>query len=313
MLDDWYKLPERYDNKLDAEYLKQQAYALTKYIPLDFKSQPYFSPSATDSCPRELYEKMRGAKRDVQARQPHQGRWTRLGTLSGDMLQRDLLFIEKYVTDAPFIPDRTDEGLPAWEDFAKKMHIIEHEDTRFSFFGKPDGILRHVPSNKRIGLEIKSKQTTAARTSLYSMKEPEAKHIEQCIAYGIMYDVSDYLIVYMNLSKKSWNMSDEDYASTPDLRVFHVEITDEMKQGLIERMASIVRASALGEAPPLDLSKWTFNNYKTACALSLKDEEYEDVKRQVERVKKSRMPDWKKRGYVEALEFIMTVREKGRY
>lgn len=311
MIDDWHSRQELFDNKLDALILRQQADALTKFTRFDFKSQPYFSPSATDSCPRELFVKMKGAKRDVQTRPPYQGRWTRLGTMFGDMLQRDLLFIEKYVDGAPFIPERTDEGYPMWEDFAKKLHVIDDNGVRFSLFGKPDGILRHVPTGIRVGLEIKSKQTTHSRTSLYSMREPEESHVKQCVAYAIMYDVSEYLIVYGNLSKKSWEMSDEDYEKNPDIRVFHVTITDEMKRDLVSQLSGVVQAFHNDTPPPLDLSRWTFNNYKTACALSLTDDEIDDIRSQVVRVKKSRLPEWKKRGYVEALEFIEAVRADG--
>lgn len=309
MLDNWYSRQEIFDNKLDAMILRQQAQALTTYVPMNFKAQPNFSPSATDSCPRELYVKMKGAKRDVHVRQAHQGRWTRLGTLFGDMIQRDLLFIEKYVDDPPFIPARTDEGYPMWEDFAKKLHVINDDDVKFALFGKPDGILIHQPTGKRVGLEIKTKQTTHSRTSLYTMRNPEEKHVTQCVAYAIMYDVDEFLIVYGNLSKKSWNMTDEEYENNPDIRVFHVTITDEMKHELIRRLGDLVRAVNSDTPPPLDLSKWTFNNYKTACALSLTDDEFADIERQVTRVKKSRLPEWMKAQNVNALEFIRNIRE----
>ena len=73
-----------------------------------------------------------------------------------------------------------------FEDFAKKSHKVEHNGVTFHLSGSPDGIMIYTDEdgNKiRVGLEVKSKQTTAAMTSLYSMKEAEAKHVEQVMAY----------------------------------------------------------------------------------------------------------------------------------
>src|SRR5690625_1342109 len=94
MLDEWHSLPETWDSALDAEIHRQYAEILTRK-PV-FPKRPYFSPSSANNCPRELYEKATGAKRDKQMNQPHQKRWQNLGTSIGDMIQRDLLFIEKH-------------------------------------------------------------------------------------------------------------------------------------------------------------------------------------------------------------------------
>jgi CRISPR/Cas system-associated exonuclease Cas4 (RecB family) len=306
-------LPETWDNGLDAQIHRQYAEILTKRQYFDFRSQPYFSPSSANSSKRELYVKVRGAKKDVEQRPAYQGRWTRLGTLVGDMIQRDLLFIEKHYENKTqklpsFVPQRTDEGYPLWEDFAKTMKVIEHNGVKFSLFGTPDGILHHR-SGKRVGLEIKSKQTTAAQTSLYSMREPKEDHVKQTIAYSIMYGVDDYIIAYVNGAKKGWVMSDEDFEKNPDIRAFHIEITERDRQALLDDFAEVVKAAQDGNPPPLDLDKWTFNSYKTACALDLSDEEFDELKSQVRAVMKSGMPRWKKSQYFDALEYIREVRE----
>lgn len=317
MLDTWHSLPETWDNVLDAEYLQQQADIIraNKYEMFQkMKKYPYFSPSSANSCPRELYAKVRKFKKDVQEKKPYQSRWQKMGTVYGDSIQRDLLFIDKHYEKKvgktpPFAVQRTEEGYPAWEDFVQKVHTVLYNGQRFSLFGKPDGLLVHTETGQKVGLEIKSKQTTAAQTSLYSMKEAKPDHVKQCVAYSIMYDVDDFIILYGNLSKKGWNMSDEEYEKTPDIRTFHIHVTDEDRLELLNYFASIVDAANKEEPPKLDLERWTFNGFKTAIAESLTDEEYYDIKQQVKRVMKSRIPDWKKRNYFEALEFIDNVRE----
>lgn len=314
MLDKWFSLPEVYDNKLDTEYLRQQLEIRTKkQLFINYKAQPYFSPSSANSCLRELYVKTLGGKKDVDVRPPYQGRWQKIGTSLGDMLQRELLFIDKHYESKlgkrpAFVPDYTNEGYPMWEDFVKAFKIVTHNGATFALNGKPDGILIHTPTGRRIGLEIKSKQTTAAQTSLYSMKEPKQDHVKQVVTYSIMYDVDEYLIVYINASKKGWVISDGDYAKNPDIRAFHVNVTESDRQALLDTFAEVVKAVETKTPPPLDLDKWTFNNFKTACALSLSDDEFNEIKTKVQAVKKSRLPDWKKQAYYEALRFIENVR-----
>jgi len=142
------------------------------------------------------------------------------------------------------------------------------------------------------------------------MKEPKEDHVKQVTAYSVMYGVDDYIILYVNAAKKSWVMSDDDYEKNPDIRAFHIEVSESDRQALLTDFADVVKAAATGEAPPLNLDKWTFNNYKTACALDLSEAELDDLRTQVERIRKSRMPDWKKRQFVDALEFIEGVRNK---
>ena len=320
MLDQWHSAPEVWDNDLDALIHEQNAQALRKRPYFNFRAQPYFSPSSVNSCPRELYEKMRGAKRDVQPRPPHQGRWTRIGTAIGDMVQRDILFIERHYERTfgeapPFTVERTADGLPMWENFAQKLHVIEHGGQRFALYGKPDGILRYK-DGRRVGLEIKSKQTTAAQTGDYSMKAPDPKHVAQTVGYTEMYGtptdpLDDYLIVYVNASKKSWAMTEDEYAKSPDVRPFHITFTDGDRAKLLGELASVVRAVHDGAPPKLDLDKWTFNSYKTACALSLSDEEFAEIHSRVRAMMKSGLPAWRKQQYYDAYEFIKGVREKG--
>lgn len=308
-LDRWYSMPEQFDNELDAQIHRWYASA-----PTVWPKRPYFSPSNSKACPRELYVKAKRAKKDSFAKPPYQGRWQEIGTAIGDIVQRTVLAMERNLPGCPFRFERNPDSTPMFEDFAKRNVKIERNRQTFYLYGTCDGIMEYKADNGeiiRIGLEVKSKQTTPAKTSLYSFKEAEEGHRKQCVAYSIMYNVDYYIILYINAAKKSWVMSDADYEATPDIRAFGFEITDADRNELLDTFADITEAINTDTPPALDLSRWTFNGFKTACAESLTDEEYGEVKAHVKRVMKSRIPDWKKQGYYDALEFITTVRERG--
>ncbi|PAD91651.1 hypothetical protein CHH52_13595 [Shouchella clausii] len=306
-LNRWHSLPETWDNQLDTQI--HRWYAAAKPV---WPKRPYYSPSSANSCPRELYVKAKRAKRDQFAKPPYQGRWQSIGTAIGSVIQRDILAMERNLPDCPFSFEKNSDGTPVFEDFAKTNHRVDFDGQTFYLYGTCDGILRYVNAEGevvRVGLEIKSKQTSAARTSLHSMREPEDKHVKQCVAYSAMYDVDYYVILYVNAAKKGWNMTAEDFEKTPDIRAFGIEIDDIDRHELFDRLARVNRCVENNDPPPLDIESWTFNNFKTACAESLSAEEIEDLRRQVDQVKRSRLPDWKKRPYLEALEFIEKVRE----
>jgi hypothetical protein len=315
MMDLWHGSPEVYDDRLDAEIHRMNYEIRINPNRLEWgpKGTKYFSPSSANSCKRELYMKLSGADKDAQRNSPHQGRWQRSGTAFGDTIQRDLLFIEKHYervfgTPPPFVPVKTDRGYPMWENFAQMIKTVEHNGHTIRLLGKPDGVLQYK-DGKRVGLEIKSKQTTAAQTSEYTMREPKSDHVKQVISYSIMYGVDDFLIVYGNLSKKAWDMTEEDYGKNPDLRAFHVHVTEADRQELLDGFAEVLQAIKDGNPPPLNLDKWTFNSFKTVCAQSLTESEFLSLEQMVHNVKKSRLPDWKKQGYIDALEFIKAVRD----
>lgn len=318
MLDRWHAAPEVWDNELERQIAAMKYDILRNPRKLDWgpRGTRFFSPSGVDSCRRELYMKMIGAERDRREIQPHQGRWTRLGTLFGDMLQKDLLFIEKHYERVvgeppPFTVEREEVNgrrYPKWERFAEKIKRIDHRGHEIAIKGQPDGILRYKDGT-RVGIEIKSKQTTPARTGQYSMRGPEESHAKQVVAYSILYGVDDYLIVYGNLAKKSWNMSDEDYEKYPDIRAFHVHISESDRLALLDDLADVMEAVKSKTPPPLDLARWAFNNYKTACAKSLTDAELREIKSKVKRVQRSGVGARMKRSYMEALNEIEAIRE----
>lgn len=313
LFDEWHSTDEPFDPALETEMLRQKADAIERLAieEADVDDSFRFRSSSAGSDPRELYEKMRGSEEDPRRQQPHQGRWTRIGTALGDTLQRDLLYIEKHHASPMFVPDRTERGEPAWEEFMRARPVIQHAGYDIAMKGEPDGVLKHIDEDgviTRVGLEVKSKSTTPARTSEYSMRAPEPKHVEQVTQYSIMYGVSHYLIVYGNVAKKSWFMDETTYAKNPDLRVFPVYITDADRKALLDKYADVLRRVDEKQPPPLDLSAWTFNGFKRACATSLTDEEMADLESQVDRMKASNIPAYEKAKYTDAWADILRLR-----
>lgn len=274
---------------------------------------PYFSPSSVGDDPRALYEKCRGAKKDKERNQPNQGRQVRIGTAIGDIIQRDILFAEKHMEGARFSFDRNEYGEPMFEQFAKMARTIEHNGEKFAFMGTCDGIMRYVNEYGeilRVGLEVKSKQTTYAKTSGYSMRNgAEQKHIDQCVTYSLMYDVDLYVILYVNGCRKSWDMSDEDYEKNPDIAAFGIYVSDEMKEDLLDRLADIVRMAREGDAPNTDLARWKFNGFKKTIAAALTDEEVDDLRRKMRTVMRSGLQDYKKRDYEQGFNELTSLRK----
>lgn len=314
-LNEFHKFQEPFDAELDAEIHERYARIKRTKRKLDW-SAPYFSPSSANKCDRELFVKASRAKKDDEDILPWRRRWTGQGTALGDWFQREVLLAEKHYprfTKKPtkFRMERLENGDFAFEDFVFTQRFVEHDGVKFSLLGTTDGILEYITDDgeiKRIGLEVKSKQTTAAQTSLYSMREPKEDHVKQVTAYSLMYDLDAFLIVYVNASKKAWNMTQEDFEKTPDFRVFGVDITADMQQNLLDKFAGITKAVAAKTPPPLDISKFNFNNFKTACAKSLTDDEVSELKTQTKRYLKSGLPEWQKQGVLDAYEFIVEAR-----
>lgn len=317
-LNEWHSYPEPYDTKMDAWLHGLYAQELSKFKRLDYKSAPYFSPSSADKDQRELYVKALRMPKDDDDVKPWQRRYTARGTAVGDWMQREILLAERHFEKftgkrPPFTMARREDGAPFFEDFVHGQRFFEYNGQRFSILGTCDGVLECVNAEtgevKRIGLEIKSKQTSYAETGFQRMKAPKDEHVKQVTCYGLMYDLDAYLIVYVNCSVKAWFMTDEEFAKAPDFRVFGVEITDEMKTEILDRFAEVARCVEEGTPPAIDIEKFRFNNFKRSCAASLSEDEFELLKAQVNRAMRSGLPDWKKQTYYESFEFIREVRE----
>lgn len=274
-----------------------------KYIPVldqdpleDIQKEVmFFRSSSTGSCLREQTMKaidfMEGTKRfdPKKNKQPHQTRWTALGTAGGDIMQFFVLLMEKHYErlvgePCAFRFERDEKDNPLFEQFTTTYKRFQSGSIEWATGGSVDGIMIFTDPNDgkeyRVGLEVKSKQTSAARTSHYSMKAPDPKHVWQVRNYAELHDLDYYLVVYLNFSHKSWSYSEEDYAKTPDFRVFGLNISPVDKKLAMNRFWEAMENAHAGTYPPLDLGAWTFNDYKRVCAKSLSFKELEKLEEQ---------------------------------
>lgn len=280
------------------------------YKPLDL---PYFSPSSSGSCPRELYLKVKGAEKDAVEVRPYQTRWQHIGTKIGDMIQEQVLLMERHLLDLTGVSplfrfERNRHGEPLFEEFAYTKKLIKG---KYYLMGTTDGILNFRTKDDkiiRVGLEIKSKQTSYSQTGNFSMKEANPKHVSQTVAYSLMYNVDYWIILYVNGSKKSWSMSEEDALKYPDVRAFGHYVTQDMKDQLLNKFDTILDCVDSGTPPKLDLTNWTFNNFKTACALDLSQAEFVGLIEEGLEIKRSSKPAFIKNSVEDALIKIDEIR-----
>ena len=296
---------EPWDNALKLEILKQQYEIAQNPRKVNYRGA-YFSPSSAGSCPRELYLKLRRAKKDNELKPNHQTQWQKLGTAIGDIVQRDLLFIEKHYAkltgeQPAFVPARTPEGYPFWEEFAQAEVAIEHNGEKFKLIGQPDGKLVHTETGEFVGLEVKSKQT---KNGVSKVRKPDPKHVKQCVIYSIMFGVDKYIITYVSAVKDNWG------ESKPVVKAFEVDITEADRTELLDYFADLVRRARESNPPAPDLNGFTFNNFKRSMALDLTDAEVDEIKASVRQVMQGGQPSFIKEGYFEAYQFIKETREE---
>ncbi|MEH7116934.1 PD-(D/E)XK nuclease family protein [Neobacillus vireti] len=268
MLDDFHALNVNNDYKLDVMLLQDEIEQMT-----DGRSNlrgtwdetlPTFSPSSADDCERSLAFKIIGADEDEQVMEPYQKRWVRNGSAVHRAMQRDLIYIEKYLQDAPFEVCRTKEGKPAWERNTRTVKQFEHNGEKFQLYGMVDGMLYYKPEKKRIGFDFKTKSTTIASIGDYKLKAPQENNVLQAVCYSLLFDVNEYIICYESLAKDSWTKGAE---ARPDIRVFHIKITDSMKIAILDKFAGIAKQLRQDKLPAPDFEKCLFCTFKEVCSV----------------------------------------------
>src|SRR5699024_7461990 len=123
-----------------------------------------------------------------------------------------------------------------------------------------------------------------------------------------MYDCDYYMILYVNYAKQGWNMTDEQYEKTPDIRAFCEKVTDKHNVIVFDKAVLVKKDVRENISREMDIGDYTFNNFKRATAESLSDEEVSDLERTVEQAKHSSLPKWQVASYVEAVNDIKRLR-----
>lgn len=262
---DFHSRDVRTDKAIEVLLLKQKEQELTEVDPYQLipKGLTVFSPSSVSKCPRELFYKAVKQTKDSRTMYPYQRRWTRNGSAVHEYTQRDLLYMEKELADAKFVVDRTADGMPRWESNIKTHKVIEHNGEKFALFGMMDGILQYKPDGSKIGFEFKTKSTTIATVGTYKMKDAQDGHKLQTVAYSILFDVDEFILMYESLAKDNWSANEN---AKSDIRTFYNKVTEEDKQQLLDKLAEVAKYVRLGRIPEGDLSKCIFCPYKTTCS-----------------------------------------------
>jgi hypothetical protein len=221
-----------------------------------------FSPSSASKCERELYLKALKLQKDETSMYPYQRRWTRNGSAVHGAVQRDLLYGEKFVKDPAYSVLRTKEGRPAWEKNIKHVKQFEHNGVGFQLFGMMDGVLVYNPDGSKVGFEFKTKSTTLAAIGSYKMKDAQDSHKQQCIAYSLLFGIDEFIILYESLAKDSWNAGAD---AKPDLRPFYIKVTEEERNELLDKFATVAKMFYNKSVPKPDFSKCIFCPYKSYC------------------------------------------------
>ncbi|QGG47672.1 PD-(D/E)XK nuclease family protein [Heliorestis convoluta] len=222
-----------------------------------------FSPSSAYKCERELYFKAKRYAKIQEDRFPYQRRWARNGTAVHGATQKDLLYAEKYLDKPLFKVARTKkENRPAWEKNIRTGKQFTHQDQSFQLYGMMDGVLIYQKDNSKIGFEFKTKSTTLGAIGNYRMKELQPDHKEQCVAYSLLFGVTEFLVVYESLAKDGWTKGID---AKPDMRAFYLAVTKEEQQRLLDKFATVAAMIDNDEIPPADESKCFFCPYKPYC------------------------------------------------
>ena len=215
-----------------------------------------FNPSGASATVMDLYLKAKGHK-EQQERYPYHRRWTRNSTAVHDAVQRDLLYSEKIIKDAPFRVARTRDGMPAWEENILTRKMLEHNGQEFMVSGMLDGILIHNETDDKVGFELKTKSNTVGQVGYYLMRAPYDYHVEQLTAYFLLTGIRNYIITYEGLAKPKWLDMDE---ARPDLRTFHVRINDEMVERILDKWAYVTKC-VKENTPPEETELGFFSGY----------------------------------------------------
>lgn len=229
------------------------------YVP---KDAYIFMPSSASKCKRELYLHLTGNKKNADNDWlPYHYRWTRNSIAVHEAVQKDFLYMRKYMPEANFQIHLVD-GIPMWEENLKTTTLVEHKGVQFALVGQMDGILRYMPENKLIGFEFKTKTNSVAQVGTYKMKDIAEFHKLQAVCYKIMFGLDEFIFMYEAVAKDQWIKGKE---ARMDIRVFHIEVTDQMVEEMKDKFYDVIKAIEAKAAPDKEIDKCLLCDYKTIC------------------------------------------------
>lgn len=248
------------DKEVEMLILKQMEHniSLIDKEPTYPKDVVKFNPSGASKPIMDLYLGAMKTKEKPTDKYAYHKRWTRNGSAIHDAVQKDLLMSEKYAPMPYFNVVRLASGLPAWEQNLLAWEQFEHNGYSFLINGMMDGILEYLPTGQKVGFEFKTKSTTIGMVGHYKMKDAQEEHKLQVVAYSLLFGLDDFIIMYESLAKDGWTKGAE---AKPDIRAFHVHVTQQMRDDLCDKFAEAVACKEHGIEPE-DKTLGFFSNYK---------------------------------------------------
>lgn len=211
-----------------------------------------FSPSMLSQCDRAIFYANSNALADPPSPQVGwKSRTPRNGEGIHEVRQKDLLKMHTTLRE---------NGLPCrfkmeqTEIVLKRSFVVD--GTKVTFSGRADGLLLDTQTGQLLVWEFKTKDKLI---NFNKVKDP-SPYIDQCIAYATVLELYDVILHVEALQKPKWS-KDED----KDSKYFHVHVTREQCDALLQRLAKIVRAVEAGIPPKREPDKCLFCSYKTVC------------------------------------------------
>lgn len=252
------------DPQIEDLLVRQRVYEMDNEGWFDSKGLVLFSPSSASKCERELCLKAMKAQKDEQIMFPYQQRWVRNSSAVHEAVQRDLLYMSKKMKDPSFKVVFNEDGLPMWEKNNAQYNEIEHNGIRFAIAGMMDGVLEYKDGT-HIGFEFKTKSNSVAQVGHYKMKDVADYHRLQCVAYSLLFDIDEFIIMYEAVAKDQWFKGEE---ARTDIRTFYVKVKEQEKVELLDKLARVTEAVQRDELRPCQPDKCMFCEYKNICGCS---------------------------------------------
>lgn len=326
-LDTYYASPTSsfYDHEIERRFYEQKLRHIG-WTPYPKDGLVTFGASGTNMCDRQLvFKNDRTTKPEKDDDIPFRGRQRRVGNAVVDYIQMDIAHMPKrlgknakfrfaeVVTGTNKLGHIEREWL--FEDAAEQRKVFEHPHpetgklVKFAITAKPDGILEYGEDGKPFIFEFKTKATGIVEMNgKLDFKGAQEDHIRQTIAESLIFGINDVLIVYESTQKPSW-FSDEETKSVPktrktwrdgqpipDIRAFHIKVTDAMRESLLDDLARQVSLvydnKERGTVPDVTLESVThcgFCPYSRHCHETLTDDNREALESLERRIAGSNM------------------------
>lgn len=216
----------------------------------------YFTPSSISNCERSHILKANNCEKNISTF-PYQQRWLRNSLSVHQAIQKDIFYFNKM--DYRLVIDRDTKGNPLWEHNLKDIYYVDY----IPVVGMMDGILLDTQTGKQIGFEFKTKSNTLYQCGEKSLRYPNAKHIEQCVLYSIIFNISDFIICYECVAKDYWNKGKE---AKKDIVAFDLKIDKETRAEMVTKMKRIYADYKNNIIPEVETGDHCmFCNYTDKC------------------------------------------------